>query len=86
MEATFVMNVSDLDNNFGEAVKKAFGNASRIRISVEAETDETEYVEKFQEESIRKAEQELKEGKFISFNSTEEIKKWLYKETETLIN
>jgi hypothetical protein len=29
---------------------------------VEAETDETEYIEKFQGESIRKAEQELKEG------------------------
>ncbi len=58
MEETFVMNVNELDNNFVEAVKKAFGNTSKIRISVETETEETEYIENFQGASIKKAEQE----------------------------
>ncbi len=86
MEITFVMNVNELDSNFIEAIKKAFGTKSKIRINVEAETNETAYVDKFQGESIRRAEQELKEGKSISFNSPEEIKKWLYNETNVLID
>ena len=86
MEATFVIDVNELDDNFIDALKKAFAKTSKIRIKVEAEIDETQHVEKFQGDSIRTAELQLQEGQFISFNSAKEITEWLNKETGILID
>lgn len=83
MHANFLISPEELTVDFLEGLKKTFTGKSKLRILVDEEMDETEYVEKYYGESIRRSEIEYKAGKSTVFENTDELKEWLARETTT---
>ncbi|TAD83487.1 MAG: hypothetical protein EAY75_14800 [Bacteroidetes bacterium] len=77
MEATFVLDPKELTGDFVTVLQNAFKGNAKIKIVVEAEPDETEFVRKYYGESIREAEEQFKNGEYMTFSSASEIEKWV---------
>lgn len=77
MEATFILDPLELSSDFIAVLQNAFKGNAKIKIVVEAEPDETEFVGKHYGDSIREAEEQFKNGEPMTFGSAAEIEKWV---------
>jgi len=74
METSVTIRLSELDNNFIEAIKKLFSKDREITISVTSATDFDLNIEETKEEYLTrliKAKENLDKGKGISFTEEE---------------
>jgi hypothetical protein len=79
MEARYILTSEELNTDFINSVKKIFKPQSKLRIEIVEETDETDYLlsTTANKKMLEEAMNEYENGKTVSFESLDDLKKFL---------